>query len=80
MYSYNITHRLNAESKEWKCSSIIQRNYDTRHPSLRPAFKWLGLVPPGAKVQTELVVHNDTHQHVRYELIRLTLVTYTKLH
>ncbi|XP_047503807.1 uncharacterized protein LOC125048897 [Pieris napi] len=56
--------QLNAESKEWKCSAFIQRNYDTRHPSLRPAFKWLGLVSPGAKVQTELKVHNDTHQHI----------------
>ncbi|CAK1554564.1 unnamed protein product [Leptosia nina] len=55
---------LNAASKEWKSSCVIQRCYNTRHPSLRPALKWLGLVPPGAKVQTELVVHNDTYQHI----------------
>ncbi|CAG4955816.1 unnamed protein product [Colias eurytheme] len=57
---------LIADNKEWKSASVIERSYNTRHPALRPAVQWLGIFPPGARVQTELVLHNDTYEHIHW--------------
>ncbi|CAG9786465.1 unnamed protein product [Diatraea saccharalis] len=54
---------LNAANDEWQAQSLMTRWCATRHPGLRPASVWLGIVPPGAHMNADLQIHNDTHQH-----------------
>ncbi|KOB65622.1 Uncharacterized protein OBRU01_22446, partial [Operophtera brumata] len=55
---------LKAPKKEWMFHCCISRQCATRHPALRPAIVWLGVVPPGVPMKATLKITNDTHQHI----------------
>nr|XP_049694314.1 uncharacterized protein LOC110379716 [Helicoverpa armigera] len=55
---------LVAENAEWQAQCVVRRQCSTRHPSLRPARAWLGVVPPAARMHHALKLHNDTHEKI----------------
>ncbi|KAF9818539.1 hypothetical protein SFRURICE_012563 [Spodoptera frugiperda] len=62
---------LVAAAQEWMSQCTITRHCATRHPALRPARAWLGVVAPGTPMQTNFYLCNDTHQHA-YQVVSLS--------
>nr|XP_032517377.1 uncharacterized protein LOC116770133 [Danaus plexippus plexippus] len=58
--------RLRSEQSAWCMSCAVSRWCSERAPGLRPTRCWLGVLPPGVAVRTELAVLNDTHQHIHW--------------
>ncbi|CAG9562245.1 unnamed protein product [Danaus chrysippus] len=58
--------RLRSEQSPWCVSCVVSRWCSERAPGLRPTRCWLGVLPPGTSVRTQLVVLNDTHQHIHW--------------
>ncbi|XP_072948710.1 uncharacterized protein [Epargyreus clarus] len=56
--------QLVAHNDEWSATTRIKTGCSTRHPALRPTSVWLGLVPPAARVQAQITLSNETHQHI----------------
>ncbi|CAB3221206.1 unnamed protein product [Arctia plantaginis] len=57
---------LVAEKNEWKAHCAVTYQCDTRHPALRPAQTWLGIVTPRTHMQSVFSLTNNTYQKIRF--------------
>ncbi|CAH2096669.1 unnamed protein product [Euphydryas editha] len=64
--SHTDVIRLTSEDNEWFASTSIEQYCETRHPSIKPSFTWLGVVPPGATVTASLTICNDTYEDIEW--------------